>query len=66
MSEALDVELAGGTIVELDQVNRSQIARRVIQKHVFGARVAGIDPAVSRAGVPFVHSGVELNAGVRA
>ena len=61
----LDVELA----VFLDeghQVQRRQVAGRVVQEHVLRARVARVDPRRIRAGVPFVDGGVELHAGVAA
>src|SRR6185312_10179005 len=41
-------------------------ARRVVQEHVFRARIGGVDAAARRAGVPLVDSGVELHAGIGA
>ena len=46
------------------QVERGQIARRVVEEHVLRARVGGVDPAAHRAGVPFIDGGVELEPGV--
>ena len=48
------------------EVQRGQVAGRVIQEHVFGAGVAGVDGAVFGAGVPVVDGGVELDARIRA
>ncbi len=48
------------------EVQRGQVAGRVIQEHVFRAGVARVDGAVFRAGVPVVDGGVELDAGIRA
>ena len=68
---ALDVEQllrrpAPGGVVEVEQVQRGEVARRVVEEHVLGARVGGVDPADRRAGVPFVDGGVELHAGIGA
>ena len=40
----LDVEHPVG-LAELHQVDAGQVAGRVVQEHVFRARVAGVDPA---------------------
>src|SRR5882672_3137735 len=54
--------MGGG--VEGDQVGGSQIARGVVQEHVFLARIGGADLARRLAGVPVVHGGVEVQAGI--
>ena len=51
---------------ELHQVERGEIARGVIQEHVFRARVRGPDRPRGRAGVPVIDSGVELDPGIGA
>jgi hypothetical protein len=60
-----DVELAI-VLDELHQVDRCQVARRIVQEHVLRARIARIDPVGVRAGMPVVHRRVELHAGVAA
>ena len=63
--EGLDVELAVGTH-ELHQVDGRQVARRVVQEHVLGARVRRVDARRVRAGMPLVDGRVELHAGITA
>ena len=63
---ALDVEGACLRVVELEQVDRRQVARRVVEEHVLAARVAGVDATALGAGVPGVDGGVVLDARVRA
>ena len=63
---ALDVERAGLLVAIGEQVDRGEIARRVVEEHVFRARIAGADRSGRRAGVPVVHGGVELQAGIGA
>ena len=63
--ERVDVELAV-VADELHQVERRQVARRVVEEHVLGARVAGVDAIGDRAGVPLVDRRVELHAGIAA
>ena len=46
------------------EVQRGEIARRVVEEHVFRARVRGVDPPAFRAGVPVVDRRVELDAGI--
>ena len=59
------VELAA-LVEELEQVERGQIAGRVVQMHVLAARIGGVDPPRVRAGVPVVDRGVELHPGIAA
>ena len=66
MLVALDVELAGLDVAEGQQIERGQIAGGVVQEHVFRARIGRADRAGGRAGVPVVHRGVELQAGIGA
>ena len=63
--EGLDVE-AAVVAAELHQVDRGQVAGRVVDVHVLGARVGGVDPARLRAGVPVVDRRVVLDARVGA
>ena len=57
-----DVEAAGGGVVERQQVGGGQVACRVVEEHVFRARIRGADVAGRLAGVPVVHRGVEVQA----
>jgi hypothetical protein len=59
-----DVEALGLTVVELQQVGRGQIAGGVVEEHVLRARIRGADASRGRAGVPVVHRGVEVQAGI--
>src|SRR5581483_2233899 len=59
-----DVE--GAVARELHQVQRGQVAGAVIQEHVLGAGVGGVDARGVLGGVPAVDGGVELHAGVAA
>ena len=52
--------------VEGEQVQRRQIARGVVEEHVFRARIRGDDRPRRGAGVPVVDRGVELQAGIGA
>ena len=58
------VDALGRGILELQQVQRRQIAGRVVEEHVFGARVRGDDRPRDRAGVPVVDGGVVLQPGI--
>ena len=66
MPEGVDVEPACALLIEAEQVQRGEIASGIVEEEVFAARVAGVDPAIVRAGVPFVDGGVVLNAGISA
>jgi hypothetical protein len=50
-------------VEEGEQVQRGQVAGRVVQEHVFRARVGGADLAGRRAGVPVVDGGVNWMPG---
>ena len=63
--EVLDVE-AAVLAAELHQVERGEVAGRVVDVHVLAARVGGVDPARLGAGVPAVDDRVVLDAGVGA
>ena len=54
------------SLQELHQVQRGEVAGRVVQVHVLAARVRAVDPAGLRAGVPVVDGVVVLDAGVGA
>ena len=65
MLEGADVE--GAVVVaEGHQVERGQVARRVVQEHVLRARVGGVDAAAGGARMPLVDGGVVLQAGIGA
>ena len=69
LGEALGLEgLVALAVVleELHQVQRGEVAGRVVQVHVLAARVRAVDPAGLRAGVPGVDGVVVLDAGVGA
>ena len=51
-------------VVEGDQVGGGEVARGVVQEHVFRARIGRADVAGRLAGVPVVHGGVEVQAGI--
>ncbi|OPZ97138.1 MAG: hypothetical protein BWY71_01713 [Planctomycetes bacterium ADurb.Bin412] len=57
--QALDID-AAVVPAELHQIQAGQIARGIVQEHIFAARVAGIDPSGFRAGVPVVDGRVIL------
>ena len=61
----LDVE-AAVLLAERHQVDRGKIAGRIVEEHVFGARVRRLDLAGRRAGMPVVDGAVELDAGIGA
>ena len=50
----------------LHQVEAGQVARRVVEVHVFRARVGAVDATGVGGGVPVVDGGVELHAGIGA
>src|SRR5579864_1973414 len=51
---------------ELQQIQAGQVAGRVVEEHVFAARIAGVDPVGVFRGVPAVDRGVVLHAGIAA
>ena len=51
---------------ELHQVDAGQVAGRVVEEHVLGAGVRGVDPPRVRAGVPAVDRRVVLHARIAA
>src|SRR6266511_5099604 len=68
----IDHVLEGGGVeaavlaAELHQVDRREVAGRVVDVHVLGARIRSVDPPRLRAGVPAVYRGVVLDAVIRA
>ena len=66
MRVVLDVEGAVLAVVELQQVDRRQVAGGVVEEHVLAAGVGCVDASRLRAGVPLVDGGVVLDAGVGA
>src|ERR1043166_615854 len=64
MTEILQLELAVGR-KEMGEVEGSQIACRIVEKHVFRAWIGGIDSAIFRTRMPFVDGGVVLRTGIR-
>src|SRR5262245_22277387 len=65
MLVALDIE-AAISLAEGHQVERGEIAGRVVEEHVFRAGIRGPDLARRGAGVPVVDRRVELDAGIGA
>ena len=63
--EVVDVE-AAVRAAELHQVDRGQVAGRVVDVHVLGARVRRVDPPRLGAGVPAVDDRVVLDARIGA
>ncbi len=61
----VEVERPVGPL-ERNQVQRGQVARRVVQKDVLTARVCCPDAAAGGGGVPLLDGGVELDPGVGA
>ena len=57
-----DIDVLGGCILELKQVQRGEVAGRVVEEHVFRARVGCADRTFGRRGVPVVHRRVEVQA----
>jgi len=53
-------------LAEFHQVQRSEVAGRVVDEHVLAARVGGVDGPGVGAGVPAVYRAVVLDAGVAA
>ena len=64
-TEALGIECAV-LLEELQQVERGEVARRVVEAHVFGARVGRGDAAGLGVGVPVVDRVVVLDARISA
>ena len=63
--EPLNIKIAIRAF-ELHQIKRSEIARRVVEKEIFRARVGGILSIRAFAGVPFVDGGIELHSRIAA
>ena len=55
-----------GRIDEFEQVEAGQVAGRIVQEHVLGARIRGIDAAGVLGGVPLVDRGVVLHPRIAA
>ncbi len=65
MLEFLDVKIAV-FLAERHEVQRGQIARRIVEEHVFRARIRGANFPACRTGVPVVDGRMELDAGISA
>ena len=65
MTERIDIELSVLT-EEPDEIQRRQIAGGVVEEHVLGTRIGGVDATVRGAGMPLVDGVVVLEAGVGA
>ena len=65
VAERFQVELPLD-IEKLGEVERRQVAGRIVEEHVFGTGIGGVDPAVFRARVPFVDGRIVLRAGIGA
>src|SRR5690606_38053087 len=64
-TEALDVERAV-VVLELAEVEARQVAGRIVQKHVLGAWIAGVDRPRVLAGVPSLDGVLVLHTRVAA
>src|SRR3546814_14522603 len=62
---ALDVEVSGAA-AEGHEVQRGQIAGRVVEGHVLRAGIGAVDAGGGGAGGPLVDGGVVLHAGIGA
>jgi len=65
MLEGRSVEMPA-LAAEGHEVQGGEVAGRVVEEHVFRARVGRIDAAARRAGMPLVDGGVVLQAGIGA
>ena len=63
--EAIDVELPIG-LLELHQVQGSEVARRVVEEHVLGAGVGRVNRLSALASVPLLDGAVVLEARIAA
>ena len=63
---AFNIEATRLCVVELHEVDRREIAGRVVEEHVLGARIARVDTATRGARVPRVDGRVVLNAWIGA
>src|SRR6185436_16738438 len=64
MAERVDIERPVGC--ELEQVQRREVASRVVEEHVLGAGIRGIDARGVLGRVPAIDGGVVLHAGIAA
>ena len=51
---------------EFQQIERCQIARGIVQMHVFGTRIGSVDAAGVGTGVPSIDRRIKLHARIRA
>src|SRR5579862_100331 len=65
VTEAFDIEHAIGT-EEFQEIERGQVAGRVVEEHVFRAGIGSVDPVGGFAGVPSVDGRVVLHARIAA
>ena len=63
---AFDIKASRLRVVELDQVDRREIARGVVEEHVLRAGIARVDASAFWAGVPRVDRAVVLHARISA
>ena len=66
MAERLEVKGVRILRFEFEEVEGGEIARRVVEEHIFRARVRRDDRTRGRAGVPVVDRRVKLQSGVGA
>ena len=64
-SESIDVELAVA-VDETQEIERREVAGRVVDAHVLGARIGAVDAARHRRGVPVVDRRIELHPRIAA
>src|SRR5581483_10146247 len=65
MTERFDVELAAGAH-ELHEIQRCKIAGGIVEEHVLGAGIGGVDAARCFGSVPAIDGGIELHTGIAA
>src|SRR5580704_8126492 len=63
---AIGFDIESSIRSELQQVQTGQVAGRVVQEHVFAARIAGVDAGRILRCVPAIDRGVVLHAGIAA
>ena len=59
----LDIE-AAIRLTELQEIQRGQIARRIVKEHIFGAGIGRTDRTSRRACMPIIHRGIKMQTGI--
>jgi len=63
---AIGFYVEGAVGRELQKIETCQVAGGVIEEHVLAAWIAGVDPRGVFRGMPAIHGGVVLHAGIAA